>query len=197
MGRPRTAKDLQYLADIAKAREAARKAAAVTAPLKPYKERPPKATLFVQSIEDDGIWVTFPIYQTSITSVTPAGVAALGLISVTQVAALPATSNKVVDFKGNNSDVLRVKIHDPKATPTERKTSWGTRVVDKIDRSYQVPMGVTGTDNSLDAAKKQFRTLFAVGGALRSTISKKGAYAELYHGKKLLTSVKGAAAAAT
>ncbi len=83
-----------------------------------------------------------------------------------------------------------MKIHDSKSTPTVKVTPWGTRVVDKIDKTYQVPMGITGAGGSLTVAKAQFRTIFGVGGVLATKLTKKGNYAELYYGKKLLATVK-------
>ncbi|MEG4971032.1 hypothetical protein QUB11_31050, partial [Microcoleus sp. B6-A1] len=55
----------------------------------------------------------------------------------------------VVDFKGNHDSVLRIRIHQLKATPTTKMTTWGTRVVDKIDSSFSFPFGISGATNSI------------------------------------------------
>ncbi|MCC3532569.1 MAG: hypothetical protein JGK21_31345 [Microcoleus sp. PH2017_22_RUC_O_B] len=190
MGRPRTSFDLQRLADIAKKREVAREAAKKAATPKPYKKRGATTKLCFESAEDENVWVEIAVLDATITFVTTAGMTALGAKTAAEVLALPGTPS-IVDFKGNNQDVLRVRIHDPKATPVEKVTPWGTRVVDKIDKSYQVPMSIVAASNSLSDAKVQFRTLFGPGGVLAGKITEKeNAYAELYHGKKLLATIR-------
>ncbi len=187
MARPRTFRDLQNLADIAKKREDARASAKLAKPPKTYRPRGTTSIWYFKSVEDENIWVSMPVFDDTVTFVTPAGMAALGGFTGDAAVVLPAQA-QLVNFASKNQDVLRVKIHDSKATPTEKNTPWGTRVVDKIDKSYGVPMSITGSNGSLAQAKVQFRAAFA--GVLADKISKKGNYAELYYGKKLLATVK-------
>jgi len=185
MARPRTFRDLQNLADIAKKRETMRAAAKLAAVPAPWKERGTKSNWYFKSAEDQNIWVTMPIYDDTIAFVTTAALTALGGYATTAPILL-ITGATIVDFRAKNQDVLRIRIHDSKATPTQKNTPWGTRVVDKIDKSYSIPMTVTGTDGSLAQAKAQFRAAFTGTGVLASKLVKKGNYAELYLGKKLL-----------
>lgn len=193
MSTPITSFELQRRLDIAKRREAARAAAGLAATPKPYEPEPPKTIRAVRSIESDDVYVKMPFSQTAWTAVA-GNAAAIGALTVAAAEALAGAS--VIDFKGNNDSVLRVRVHSLKATPTVRMTAWGTRVVDKIDASFSFYMGVVAANNSMSAAKVQFNAFFAGAGA-GVLGTRAGNYAELiYRGKVIETYVKPNAAAA-
>lgn len=192
MPRPRTYFELNRLAGIAQRRETARAAARLAATPRPYVAQEPKIIRAVRSIENDDIYVEMPISQLAWNAIL--GQAdALGLLTPQAAQALAGSS--VIDFEGNNEEILRVRVNFLKATPTVRMTEWGTRVVDKTDTSFSFPMGVTAANNSISAAKVQFRALLAgAGSGILGT--RAGNYAQLIYRKKIVeTFVKPPAAA--
>jgi hypothetical protein len=189
MARPRTYFELNRLAERAKAREAARAAARLAATPKPYVAQDSKIIRAVRSIESDDVYVEMPISKTAWDNISGQA-AANGILEVAAAEALPGSS--VIDFKGNNDEVLRVRINFLKATPTVKMTPWGSRVVDKVDNSFSYPMGVVAANNSIAAAKVQFRGFFA--GAGSGVLgARAGNYAQLIYRKKIIeTFVKAA-----
>jgi hypothetical protein len=176
MARPRTYVQLNRLAEIAKKRETAITAAKLTATPKPYVAKGASTIMCFESIESDDLYVQIPVINTTWAKIS-ASAAAIG--ALTPVAAAALAGANVVGFKGNHKEVLRVRIDEPKTVPTIKVTAWGTRVVDKIDDSYQFPMGVVGATNSLNSAKAQFQSLMT--GALAALVLKAGSTAQLIH----------------
>lgn len=188
MSRPRTFFELNRLADIAKKREAAREAAKLTSTPKPYVAKPPSVSKAFRSIEYDKLYVRMPISKTAWDAVSARAVT-IGALDVADVTAISGSS--LVNFEGNNDEVLRIRVSLLKATPTVKVTSWGTRVVDKIDSSFSFPFGVTGSDNSLAKAKVDFAAWASGSAALGN---KAGNYAELlYKNKPIAKYVKPSA----
>ena len=191
MARPRTFFELNRLAQRAQARETARDAARRAATPAPYVPEPPKIVRAVRSIESDDLYVRMFISQTAWNAISTQA-AALGLLTEAAAEALAGAS--VVNFEGNNDEVLRIRVNLLKTTPTVRMTSWGSRVVDKIDSSFSFPVGVIAANNSISAAKVQFNAFFA--GAGNAVLGQRvGSFAQLiYRGKIVQTYVKAAAA---
>jgi len=185
MGRARTAAQLKIQLEIAQAREAARKAAAATVTPKPYEKKKPETNVLVSQVGSEGkIWVKMKVYTSSLTRIGGAGQTALGILAAN--AAVPANT-QVVDFRGNHKKVLRVHVHEGIATPTVKKTAWGTRVVKHIDKSYQIPVGNDDLNDMLTA----FNTFFnaAAGQALLSPAGSQG-FATLQFGREVLATVE-------
>jgi hypothetical protein len=191
MARPRTYFELNRLAEIAQRREAAREAARRASTPQPYVPEQPKTIRAVRSIENDDVYVKMPISQTAWTAIT--GQAnGLGLLTLEAAEALAGSS--VINFEGNNDEILRVRVNLLKATPTVRMTEWGSRVVDKIDSSFSFPLGVVAANNSISAAKVQFRGFFAgAGSGILGT--RVGNFAQLIYRKKIIEVFVKAAAA--
>lgn len=188
MARPRTYFELNRLAEIAKKREAAREAAKLAATPAAYKAKDPATVRYFRSIESDKLYVKMPISKVAWDAVGEQATA-IGALDAAAVAAISGSST--VNFEGNNDEVLRIRVHSLKATPTVKVTAWGTRVVDKIDSSLSFPFGVTGADNSLAKAKSDFQALMVGNGVLGS---RAGNYAELlYRGKIISKYVKPSA----
>lgn len=191
MGRIVTAVQLEARATRRKAREvfleAKAKAVATATNLKPYVSKGESSLVYVRSIEDGQLIVKMPVLDSTITKVA-AGRAGLGWLSAVEVEALTGVS--VVGFKGNHKSVLRIRVNEAKATPTSKATSWGTRVIDTIENSYQLPFSL-GSDTSptMKEAKDAFRTLFT-SGALAGLITKKGSYAELIYARSVIEVVR-------
>ncbi len=191
MPRPRTYFELNRLAERARLREAARAAARLASTPKPYVPQEPKIIRAVRSIENDDVYVKMPISQTAWTAISGQ---ANGLGLLTPEAAEALAGSSVINFEGNNDEILRVRVNFLKATPTVRMTEWGSRVVDKTDTSFSFPLGVTAANNSISAAKVQFRGLFAGAGS-GILGSRAGNYAQLIYRNKIVeTFVKAAAA---
>jgi hypothetical protein len=185
MGRARTAAQLKIQLDIAQAREAARKAAAANITPKPYEKKKPETNVLVSQVGSEGkIWVKMKVYTSSLTRIGSAGQTALGILAANT--AVPANT-QVVDFRGNHKKVLRVRVHEGIATPTVKKTPWGTRVVKHIDKSYQIPVGNDDLNDMLTA----FNTFFnAAGGqALLGPAGSQG-FATLQFGREVLATVE-------
>ena len=154
MDRPRTAAQLKVLQNIAEAREAAKKAAAANVTPKPYEKKKPETNVLVSQVGSEGkVWVKMKVYTTSLTKIGTAGQTALGVLAANTT--VPANT-QVVDFRGNHKKVLRAVVHEGIATPTVKKTPWGTRVVKHIDKSYQIPVGNDDLNDMLTA----FNTFF-------------------------------------
>jgi hypothetical protein len=185
MGRPRTAAQLKVLLDIAQARETAKKAAAANVAAKPYEKKKPETNVLVSQVGSEGkIWVKMKVYTSSLTKIGGAGQTALGVLAANT--AVPANT-QVVDFRGNHKKVLRAHIHEGIATPTVKKTPWGTRVVKHIDKSYQIPVGNDDLNDMLTA----FNTFFngATGQGLLGPAGSQG-FATLQLGKEVLATVE-------
>ena len=183
MGRPRTSWELDRLAAIAKAREAARKAAQAALAPKPYKARTPGGEGYFRSIEDENLFVKMPIPAKAGTTLVgdPGGLGGFTLAGVTAIA-----NSAVVGFKGNHKSVLRVRISIVKTTPTEKRTAWGTRVVDHWDEGFTVPFGAPA-NGSLEAAKTAFTAAVTGTGTLTGALgTRKGSKAELMYGKRVI-----------
>lgn len=149
--------------------------------VKPYISEGEKIELAAYSFVDENVIVTIPVAATTVTKITPI-LAQLGVLTSSEAAALPLTVGRRT-FKQAHKEVLRVTVHEAKATPTTKNTPWGTRVVDMIDISYSFPFSL-GIDSSptLKEAKNVFTTLFNGAGA--ALLNKKGSYAILsYKGK--------------
>jgi len=185
MGRPRTAAQLKVLQNIAEAREAAKKAAAANITPKPYEKKKPETNVLVSQVGSEGkIWVKMKVYTSSLARIGNAGQTALGILAANTT--VPNTV-KVVDFRGNHKKVLRVHVHEGIATPTVKKTPWGTRVVKHIDKSYQVPVGNDDLNDILTA----FNTFFNADGGqnLLGPAGSQG-FATLQLGKSVLATVE-------
>ena len=185
MARPRTAAQLKVLQNIAEARETAKKAAAATVTPKPYEKKKPETNVLVSQAGSEGkVLVKMKVYTSSLTKIGGAGQTALGILAAN--ATIPANT-QVVDFKGNHKKVLRVHIHEGIATPTVKKTPWGTRVVKHIDKSYQIPVG----NNDLNDMLTAFNTFFnaTAGQALLGPAGSQG-FATLQLGREVLATVE-------
>lgn len=183
MARRYTWQQLEKRAATSKAREtyidAQKKLPTV---LKPYKSEGDKVDVAAYSFVDSGYVVTIPIPAATATKIT-ALMETAGILTASQAAALPLTTGRR-GFKEAHKEVLRVTVHEAKATPTTKNTPWGTRVVDMIDKSYSFPFSL-GADSSptMKEAKVAFATLFSAGAGL-ALLSTKGSYATLsYKGK--------------
>lgn len=185
MGRPRTAAQLKVLQTIAEAREAARKTAAASVTPKPYEKKAPETNILVSQVGSEGrIWVKMKVYTSSYTRIGAAGLTALGVLAANT--AVPANT-QVVDFRGNHKKVARVHIYEGIATPTVKRTPWGTRVVKHIDKSYQIPVGNDDLNDLLTA----FNTFFnsGAGQALLGPAGSQG-FATLRIGRSVLATVE-------
>jgi hypothetical protein len=185
MARARTAAQLKVQLTIAEAREAARKAAVASVTPKTYEKKKPETNVLVSQVGSEGkIWVKMKVYSSTLTRLGGAGATALGVLAANT--AIPANT-QVVDFRGNHKKVLRVVVNEGIATPTVKRTAWGTRVVKHIDKSYQIPVGNDDLNDMLTA----FNTFFAgaAGQALLGPAGSQG-YATLQLGKSVLSTVE-------
>lgn len=188
MGRPRTAAQLKVLQGIAEAREAARKAAAASVTPKPYEKRKEQTNVLVSQAGTDGkVWVKMKVYTASLTKLGGAGQTALGVKAANT--AVPA-GTVVVDFKGNHKKVLRAHVHEGIATPTVKRTAWGTRVVKHIDKSYQIPVGNDDLNDMITAFNDFFNG--AAGQGLLGPAGSQG-FATLQLGREVLATVERSA----
>lgn len=149
---------------------------------KPYKAKGDSNTVYVRSMENFSAVVKIPVLAESIAAVNPF-VTQLGWLTQVEVEALTATS--ILGFKEGHKQVMRIRVNIALAAPNPKNTPWGTRVVDMIDSSFQIPFSL-GADATptLQEAKSVFNTLFAKGNAGGNLIIKKASYAELlYRGK--------------
>ncbi|MCC3569525.1 MULTISPECIES: hypothetical protein [unclassified Microcoleus] len=189
MARRYTWQQLEKRAAISKAREtyldAQKKSPTVS---KPYKPEGDKTELAAYSFEDPGVIVTIPVLAATATKISSI-MADAGVLTAADAAALPLTVSSQ-SFKEAHKQVLRVTIHEAKATPTVKNTPWGTRVVDMIDNSYSFPFSL-GADSSptVKEAKTVFKALFSTGGG-KGLLNKKGSYATLSFRGKVLATVK-------
>ncbi|TAF91324.1 MAG: hypothetical protein EAZ49_06165 [Oscillatoriales cyanobacterium] len=177
MARRYTWQQLEKRAAISKAREtyldAQKKSPTVSKPYKP---------------EGDKTELAIPVLAATATKISSI-MADAGVLTASAAAALPLTVSSQ-SFKEAHKQVLRVTIHEAKATPTVKNTPWGTRVVDMIDNSYSFPFSL-GADSSptVKEAKTVFKALFSTGGG-KGLLNKKGSYATLSFRGKVLATVK-------
>lgn len=155
---------------------------------KPYKPEGDKVAWYARSFEDSGIIVEIPVLSATSTKISAA---ATGLGLLTSAQAIILANVSILEFKAAHKQVLRITVHEAKATPTTKNTPWGTRVTDMIDNSYSFPFSL-GVDISptLKEAKSSFSGLFDTGGALVALLNKKGSYATLSFRGKVLDTVK-------
>jgi len=155
---------------------------------KPYKPKGDKVAWYVRSFEDSGIIVEIPVLSTTNTKISAAA-AGLGLLTSGQ--ALVLTNVSILEFRAAHKQVLKITVHEAKATPTTKNTPWGTRVTDMIDNSYSFPFSLAVDDSpTIKEAKVAFSVLFDTGGALVGLLNKKGSYATLSFRGKVLDTVK-------
>ncbi|MEZ2241747.1 hypothetical protein [Microcoleus sp.] len=188
MGKFLTAAQLERRLTKAKAREAYREAQAKNPIAKPYKPKGDSDTVYVRSFEDDTVIVKMLVLKTSITKAT-AIKDALGWLTQTAAEALLAA--KIFEFKAAHRQVLRIRINEANATPQPKNTPWGTRVVDMISNSYQLPFSL-GADTSptMKEAKSAFNALFSETGSGKTLIAKEGSYAELLYRGEVISVVR-------
>ena len=155
---------------------------------KPYKPEGDKVAWYARSFEDSGIIVEIPVLSATSTKIST-GASALGLLTFDEAIALLNIS--MLKFREGHKQVLRITVHEAKATPTTKNTPWGTRVVDMIDNSYSFPFSLAAdTSPTLKEAKTAFKELFNTGGGLIALLNKKGSYATLSFRGKVLDTVK-------
>ncbi|MEG4323075.1 MULTISPECIES: hypothetical protein [unclassified Microcoleus] len=182
MSRRYTWQQLEARAAKIKAREAFMEAKKKAPVATAYKAEGDKSTLWAYSFEDDKVIVPIPLLAATKTKIT-AGIAALGLLESTAADLVAGVTR--LNFKEGHKQVLRITVHEAKATPLPKNTPWGTRVVDMIDNSYSFPfsLGNDGTP-TMKEAKAAFQIIMK--GALATLLAKKGSIAVLsFKGKKI------------
>ncbi|MEG5048580.1 hypothetical protein [Microcoleus sp. B4-C1] len=187
MGTPITSNELQRRLDIAKKREAAREAAKLTTAPKPYQAEEPGTLGYFRSLENDDLFVEMEVPAKAGTALLDNAGNLLGGLTLAAVTALPNTST--VKFKGNHTQVPRIRFTRLKATPTTRVTAWGTRVVDHIDDSVTVPFSAPD-DSSLKTLKANFGVFIASAAGQAARGSRTGNSAELIYNNKVILRVE-------
>jgi hypothetical protein len=106
-GRPRTAAALKIAIEIAEKHEAAKMAQKLATPPKPYTPKELSTEVLVPMIGNDGqTYVKFPIRKSVYTPIT----GSLDALGIKAANANPGTRTSVVDFRGNNKNVLQVRV---------------------------------------------------------------------------------------
>jgi hypothetical protein len=178
MGKILTAAQLEKRLEKRKAREAFKEAQAKSpTAVKAYTAEGASDIIHVSSIEDPSIIVKIPVLQTSIALVATFK-DKLGWLTSTEAQGVAGA--KIVEFGNGHHQVLRIRINQAKSTPEPKNTPWGTRVVDMIENSFQVPFSL-GADQmpTLKEAKDAFSLLFGDTGLGKTLITKNGSSAEL------------------
>lgn len=186
MGRPVSSAQLQIRVDRAKRREAAMLAKKTSTPPKPYAKRPPTTTVLANQVGSEKVFVRIPV-PTSTLGKLPDGLKiALGMKAANSTLAALGSGSSIVDFVGNHKKVLRVSVYPGLATPQEKNTSWGTRVVKMIDKSFSFPVG----GENVTAVTAAFLTEFGKpeAKALMGAVGSAG-YAVLRLGRTVLAKV--------
>jgi len=158
MGRPRKAYQLEELARIAKAREAAMVARRTAAP-KPYVGRPPTIKVYAQSFIDNDLYIECNVTEETIKELC-GSTSATDLLKFNLVTTVPSGKSSAPK-KGNTNKVLMGHIIHGIGTPVPVITPWGSRWVKTYDKRGKMshrsfPLGAT----DLKAGITKFDSLF-------------------------------------
>lgn len=159
MGRAITSDQLEARAKRAKARELAILAKKTSTVAKPYAKKPPTDIILASQIgTDNKVFVRIPTPTAILTKIPAAVQTALGMRPANSTPAQLGTGSTVVDFANNHKKVLRVTVYPGLLTPVAKNTSWGSRVVKMVDKSYSFPVGGTSVDAVINAFTAAFTT---------------------------------------
>jgi hypothetical protein len=180
MSRRRTGAELEEMARIARAREAARRQATIDAN-RPYRPRGDQTAAFYRSmLRVDG--TDRIVYGVSIDAETVGAGGLLTLADAGLMAGSSGTGNIYAgSIKGSGVRPTRVAWYYGDATPTVVRTSWGSRWIKKYDISTgnqshrSTPFSEVTGDIDVTTLKTRFLTLFGPTGSKRtSALGEKG-----------------------
>jgi len=173
MGRPRKAYQLEELARIAKAREAAMVARRTATPA-PYKERPPTIKVYAQSFIDNDLYIECNVTEETIVALC-GSTSATDLAKFNLLTAVPSGKSSAPK-KGNANKVLMGHLIHGASTPTPVVTPWGSRWIKMYDKRGKMshrsfPFGAT----DIKAGITKFDTLFnRLTGTMKAELNENG-----------------------
>ncbi|QLE54832.1 hypothetical protein [Nostoc sp. TCL26-01] len=180
MARRKSAYELEELAKIARAREAARKAARLANP-KPYKARKPEdfQIAYYRDPLETGRFLQFEVKKQALTNL--GGIAEVGLL-----ATVPDGSVVVEVNKGSKIAVVKLRWYYGDATAEVKNTSYGTRWIKKYDDKggqshWSTPFSVATGTFTMNTILDRFKAIFN-DSTKRTNILGANGYAELIVG---------------
>lgn len=188
MGRAVSSAQLAIRVERAKKREAAMLARKLAVTPKPYAKKPPTDIILANQVGNEKVFVRIPTPTAVLTKLPDGLEASLGMKPASSTLASLGAGASIVDFAGNHKKVLRVTVYPGIPTPQVKTTSWGTRVVKMVDKSFSFPVG----GSSVDAVVAAFQAAFTGTGAGKVLLgaSDTAGYAVLRLGKTIISTAK-------
>jgi hypothetical protein len=193
MARPKTYKDLQYLADVAKAREQARAAHQATKALTytPRKKGDYNTYFYIHPITSNKAAAGNLIVEYSLKT---AIVDAVGATNCQLLSAAPPSTSPVSRKSLIRFPAVMIKWYAGDAQVTKERTAWGSTWIKKYDKSstlgqshFSLPFGGTNAD-TLDDVVSRFDTLFNLTNGTKKDILGVNGYIELMFGEQRIKS---------
>lgn len=183
MGRRRTGAELEEMARIARAREAARRQATVAAN-RPYRRRGTQTDAFYRSMlrfrGADRL-----IYGVSVDANTLGNGGLLSLSDAGLMASSTTGGIFVGSIRGSGIKPTKVSWYYGDETPTVERTAWGSRWIKRYDVSTagqshrSTPFSDPAGDISVTGLTTRFQALFGPGGTKRNATLGAGGQATL------------------